>query len=214
MNPVIYSDSQHLVHSIQRKRPGKRFAPRLLTLLIKSLQGTSIEVKHVSAHTWDPDINAGNPNADNLAKIGASEAFGPLTLDQLPHNLLPTQERYWKKSNDHGLVTRPLERHGLHKSNPVPSWIRKRKHKLQVILRLLRAQSDHVNGDTNKCRLCPHQDPDRVHLFTCKRRSRQGKHRLTTLWTAAIQSSNLLPGAWLLYPQEPWPPPWFRPQGY
>ena len=95
-NPVIYSDSQHLVHSIQRKRSGKRFTPHLLTLLIKSLGDTSIDVQHISAHTRDPCINAGNPYADNLAKIGASEAFGPLTLDQLPHNLLPPEERFWK----------------------------------------------------------------------------------------------------------------------
>ena len=165
-------------------------------------------------HTRDPSINAGNPNADNLAKIGVSEAFGPLTLDQLPHNLLPPEERYWKAQCDHGLITRPLERHGTCKPTPLPIWIRKRKHKLQVVLRLLRAQSNHINDDTNKCTLCSQHDPDLVHHFNCKFRSRQGKQRITTLWTAAIRSGNPPPGAWLLYPQQPWPPPCFRPCGY
>lgn len=209
----IFSDSLHLVTSINRRNHGQ-FAPDLMVAAIQSFHESRATLLHVRAHQRSVTHGPSNQEADLLAKRGARIAFGPLTVDQLPPPFRESGRWIWRDSITNGVITQRITR--LPRGLAPPRWVRlSRRTTLLDRLRVAALTRGYIPWvDVDVCHHCGDQDDGAAHHMTCRRRTLASRRRLKQLWITAIRNSGMPPGFWRLSPQPPWPsvhrlpPPW------
>lgn len=209
----IYSDSQHIVESLNARRTG-RFAPALMRCAVRLASSPHVKVEYTPAHQRSKARGPSNPDADILAKWGAQKAFTPLNPTQLPRSPRLRKATTWRRASNHAIVTRPLSartRGGLQ-----VAWIRiTARTKLTVMLLLASFLRGHLPWqDRDSCAHCSGDDPTLAHRMTCRRRPVQSRRTLQTAWASIITKSGMPPGFWRLSPQPPWPSLDAHPHGW
>ena len=201
---TIYSDSQHIVQSLQRQTKG-RFAPLLMRHALQLSKNELISIEHIRAHQRSTKSGPSNPEADLLAKRGAQQAYGPLTIQQLPASVCRLQDLVFHDAKTHGIIT-----HALARRPPAPRrrrWIRyPSRMPLAFSLRLEATIRGFVPGlDRDTCNFCGVEGIALSHHMTCDRRRADSKAQLTKVWEGILRSSGMPPGFWRLSPHPPWP---------
>lgn len=210
---AIFSDSQHIVNSLNRGSHGK-FAPLLMRTALSLSKSPHISVQHVRAHQRTLEQGPGNPEADALAKTGAQEAFAPLTSKQMPRTIQESPALVFHDTASHGLVTHTLSRRP--RAKVLPAWVEvPKKTPLVLILCLLSALRGHIPGlNQDACIYCRAQDVTTSHYPSCTKLSLRVKEALRAAWRKILHKTKIPPGFWRLSPQPPWPTTTILPDGW
>jgi len=201
---TIFSDSQHIVQTLQRQRR-VRFAPLLMRHALSLSKNELVSIEHVRAHQRSSKAGPNNPEADLLAKRGAQLAYGPLTTLQLPESVYRLPDLVFHDARTHGIITHALTRRPTKPSRH--EWIRySSRMPLVSSLRIEATIRGFVPGlDRDTCNFCGRDGIALSHHMQCRRRSSESREQLQGVLEVILRNTGMPPGFWRLSPQPPWP---------